>query len=48
VGMIRQEMRELMTRNVGVFRIEKGMKETVASLKAFKERVTKAALFTRV
>jgi succinate dehydrogenase / fumarate reductase flavoprotein subunit len=47
VGMIRQEMREVMTRNVGVFRIEKGMKETVALLIAFKERVAKAALSTK-
>jgi succinate dehydrogenase / fumarate reductase flavoprotein subunit len=47
VGMIRQEMREVMTRNVGVFRIEKGMRETVSSLIAFKERVARASLSTK-
>jgi succinate dehydrogenase / fumarate reductase flavoprotein subunit len=47
VGMIRQEMRELMTRKVGVFRIEKGMQETIASLIGFKQRVAKVALSTK-
>jgi succinate dehydrogenase / fumarate reductase flavoprotein subunit len=47
VGMIRQEMRELMTRNVGVFRIEKGMQEAIASLIELKQRSTKAAISTK-
>jgi succinate dehydrogenase/fumarate reductase flavoprotein subunit len=47
LGMIRQEMRELMTRNVGIFRIEKGMQEAIASLIAFKQRVAKAAISTK-
>jgi len=47
VGMIRQEMRELMTRNVGVFRTENGMQEAIASLIALKQRITEAAIFTK-
>jgi succinate dehydrogenase / fumarate reductase flavoprotein subunit len=47
VGMIRQEMRELMTEKVGVFRIEKGMQKAIASLIAFKERAGEAALSTK-
>jgi succinate dehydrogenase / fumarate reductase flavoprotein subunit len=47
MGMIRQEMREVMTRNVGVFRIEKGLQETLVSLIAFKERAAKAVLSTK-
>jgi succinate dehydrogenase / fumarate reductase flavoprotein subunit len=47
IGMIRQEMRELMTRNVGVFRIEKGMQEAIASLTAFKQRAAEAGISTK-
>jgi len=47
VGMIRQEMRELMTRNVGVFRTENGMQEAIASLIALKQRITEAAISTK-
>jgi succinate dehydrogenase / fumarate reductase flavoprotein subunit len=47
IGMIRQEMRELMTRNVGIFRIEKGIQEAIASLIVFKERVKEVAISTR-
>jgi succinate dehydrogenase / fumarate reductase flavoprotein subunit len=46
-GMIRQEMREWMTRTVGVFRIEKGMQEAIASLIALKERAAKVAISTK-
>jgi len=47
VGMIRQEMRELMTCNVGVFRTENGMQEAIASLIALKQRITEAAISTK-
>jgi succinate dehydrogenase / fumarate reductase flavoprotein subunit len=47
IGMIRQEMRELMTCNVGIFRIEKGMQEAIASLMAFKQRVTEVTIATK-
>ncbi len=43
-GMIRQEMRELMTRNVGVFRTEKGMKDAITSLTALKQRVANVTI----
>jgi succinate dehydrogenase / fumarate reductase flavoprotein subunit len=46
-GQIRQEMRELMTRNVGIFRIEEGMQEAIASLIAFKQQVTEVAISTK-
>jgi succinate dehydrogenase / fumarate reductase flavoprotein subunit len=46
-GMIRQEMRELMTGKVGVFRIEKGMQEAIASLIALKERAAKIPISTK-
>ena len=36
-----------MTRKVGVFRIEKGMQEAIASLIAFKQRVAKVAISTK-
>jgi succinate dehydrogenase/fumarate reductase flavoprotein subunit len=45
--MIRQEMRELMTRKVGVFRIEKGMQEAIASLIELKRQAAKAAISTK-
>jgi succinate dehydrogenase / fumarate reductase flavoprotein subunit len=47
VGLIRQEMRELMTRKVGVFRSEEGIQEAIASLMDFKGRVAKAAISTK-
>jgi len=47
VGLIRQEMRDMMTRKVGVFRNEQGMQEAVASLTAFKGRALQAALSTK-
>ena len=47
VGMIRQEMRKVMTRKVGVFRNEKGMQEAIASLIVLKQRITEAAIFTK-
>ena len=47
VGQIRQEMRELMTGKVGIFRIEKAMKEAIASLIAYKQRVTEVAISTK-
>jgi succinate dehydrogenase / fumarate reductase flavoprotein subunit len=47
IGRIRQEMREVMTRNVGIFRIENGMQEAIASLTAFKQRVMEVAISTK-
>jgi len=47
VGQIRQEMREVMTRKVGVFRIENGLQEAIASLISFKQRVAKVAISTK-
>jgi succinate dehydrogenase / fumarate reductase flavoprotein subunit len=47
VGQIRQEMREVMTRNVGIFRIEKAIKEAIASLFAFKQQVREVAISTK-
>jgi succinate dehydrogenase / fumarate reductase flavoprotein subunit len=46
-ALIRQEMRELMTRNVGVFRTEKGILEAIASLIDFKQRAAKVAISTK-
>jgi succinate dehydrogenase / fumarate reductase flavoprotein subunit len=47
VGQIRQEMRELMTDKVGVFRTEDGMQEAIASLISLKRRASKAAISTK-
>jgi succinate dehydrogenase / fumarate reductase flavoprotein subunit len=47
IGMIRQEMREVMTRNVGVFRTEKGIQEAITSLIVFKQRAAEAAISTK-
>jgi succinate dehydrogenase / fumarate reductase flavoprotein subunit len=47
VALIRQEMREVMTRQVGVFRTEKGIWEAIASLVAFKTRAAKAGISTK-
>ena len=46
-GLIRQEMRAMMTSNVGVFRIEKGLQEAIAALMDFKQRAAKAAIATK-
>jgi succinate dehydrogenase / fumarate reductase flavoprotein subunit len=45
--MIRQEMRELMTRKVGVFRTEKGLQEAIASLIELKQLVAKVTISTK-
>ena len=47
VALIRQEMREVMTRQVGVFRIEKGIEEAIASLISFKARAAKVGIATK-
>ncbi|MEW6332731.1 MAG: FAD-binding protein, partial [Thermodesulfobacteriota bacterium] len=47
VGRIRQEMREVMTGQVGVFRVEKGIREAIAALVAFRERAARAAIATK-
>jgi succinate dehydrogenase / fumarate reductase flavoprotein subunit len=47
VGQIRQEMREVMTHKVGVFRVEERMQEAIASLISFKRRALKAAISTK-
>lgn len=44
VGLIRQEMREVMTRQVGVFRVEKGIREAIESLVTFKQRAANVAI----
>ena len=44
IGVIRNEMRRLMTDKVSVFRIEKGMEEAIESLKELKERAESTAL----
>ncbi|MFO7667722.1 MAG: FAD-binding protein [Desulfobacterales bacterium] len=44
---IREEMRRMMTENVGVFRTEDGLNAAIRSLSAFKERVGAAALGCR-
>jgi succinate dehydrogenase / fumarate reductase flavoprotein subunit len=46
-SLIRQEMREVMTRRVGVFRIEKGIQEAIASLDAFKARGARVGIATK-
>ncbi|MEO0250077.1 MAG: FAD-binding protein, partial [candidate division WOR-3 bacterium] len=47
VGQIRQEMREMMTRKVGVFRTEKGIQEAIESLIALKQRSLNAPISTK-
>ena len=44
LGMIRAEMRNLMTEKVGVFRTEEGIKEAIEALKELKERACETAL----
>ncbi|MHB8828624.1 MAG: FAD-binding protein [Syntrophales bacterium] len=47
VGMIRKEMRDMMTRQVGVFRNERGIQQAIASLLDFKKRAAGAAIATK-
>ncbi len=47
VALIRQEMREVMTRQVGVFRIKKGIEEAIAALISFKGRAAKVGIATK-
>ncbi|MEW6670051.1 MAG: FAD-binding protein [Thermodesulfobacteriota bacterium] len=44
IGQIRDALRTLMTAKVGVFRIEAGISEAIASLKELKERAQKVSL----
>jgi succinate dehydrogenase / fumarate reductase, flavoprotein subunit len=46
-GKIRLEMRDMMTRKVGVFRNEQGMRETVAALEDYHRRSAGAAIATQ-
>jgi succinate dehydrogenase / fumarate reductase flavoprotein subunit len=47
VGLIRQEMRDMMTQKVGVFRIEQGMREAISLLADYRERAARAAIVTK-
>jgi succinate dehydrogenase / fumarate reductase flavoprotein subunit len=47
LGEIREEMRNLMTEKVGVFRTETGIQEAVEGLKELKERACRTALSCR-
>jgi len=47
VGLIRKEMRDMMTRQVGVFRNEQGIQDAIASLTDFKQRAARAAIATK-
>jgi succinate dehydrogenase / fumarate reductase flavoprotein subunit len=44
IEQIREEMRRMMTENVGVFRTEEGLNLAIRTLSAFKERVSSAGL----
>jgi succinate dehydrogenase / fumarate reductase flavoprotein subunit len=44
IEQIREEMRRMMTENVGVFRTEEGLNTAIRTLSAFKERVSSAGL----
>lgn len=44
VGAIREEMRNMMTRNVGVFRTEEGLSQALEELKGLQERASQAAI----
>jgi len=44
LGKIREEMRNLMTEKVGVFRTEQGMNDAIEGLRELKERADKTAL----
>lgn len=47
IEQIREEMRRMMTENVGVFRTEEGLNTAIRALYAWKERVRSAALRCR-
>jgi succinate dehydrogenase / fumarate reductase flavoprotein subunit len=47
IEQIREEMRRMMTENVGVFRTEEGLNTAISTLSAYKERVSRAALRCR-
>ena len=47
LGQIREEMRKVMTDNVGVFRTEEGISEAVEKLKELKDRADKITLSDR-
>jgi succinate dehydrogenase / fumarate reductase flavoprotein subunit len=47
IGLIRQEMREMMTEKVGVFRNERGVQDATESLVQFKKRVSEAGIGTK-
>ncbi len=47
LGLIREEMRTLMTEKVGVFRTEEGITQAIETLKDLKERAEKTALSSR-
>ncbi|MBN1104364.1 MAG: FAD-binding protein [Deltaproteobacteria bacterium] len=47
LGKIREEMRNLMTEKVGVFRKEDGIQDAIEALRGLKERAEKAALSGR-
>jgi succinate dehydrogenase / fumarate reductase flavoprotein subunit len=44
IEQVREEMRRMMTENVGVFRTEEGLNTAIRTLSAFKERVSRAGL----
>lgn len=46
-GRIRLEMRDMMTKKVGVFRNERGMREAVAALEEYRRRSAGAAVATQ-
>ena len=47
LGKIREEMRNLMTEKVGVFRTEQGMDDAIEELRELKERADKTLLASR-
>jgi succinate dehydrogenase / fumarate reductase flavoprotein subunit len=47
VGRVRLDMRDMMTRKVGVFRHEKGVGEAIQELLTFKERAEKTSVSVR-
>ncbi len=47
IEQIREEMRRMMTENVGVFRTEEGLNSAINALSSWKERVSRAALRCR-
>jgi len=47
IGQIRDAVRTIMTKNVSIFRTEKGISETIDALKELKERADKTALSSK-